>query len=113
MNGVPLDFARVYEDAVWRVYGFLAYRVGDRDVAEDLTQTTFERALRAWGRFDPRRGSEATWLLAIARNVLIDHLRRGRPHQSANWRRVRWAPKPGRRRDWRLSGPAGGCVDPE
>ena len=78
MNGVPSDFARVYEDAVWRVYGFLAYRVGDRDVAEDLTQTTFERALRAWGRFDPRRGSETTWLLAIARNVLIDYVRRQR-----------------------------------
>lgn len=72
------DFARVYEDHVWRVYGFLAYRVQDRATAEDLTQTTFEHALRAWSRFDPRRASEATWLLAIARNVLIDHLRRDR-----------------------------------
>jgi RNA polymerase sigma-70 factor (ECF subfamily) len=76
MNGVQAHFARVYEDNVWRVYGFLAYRVGDRATAEDLTQTTFERALRAWGRFDPRRASETTWLLAIARNALIDHLRR-------------------------------------
>ena len=66
-------FARVYEENVWRVYGFLAYRVRSRDLAEDLTQTTFERALRAWPRFDPRRASEATWLLAIARNLLIDH----------------------------------------
>lgn len=72
------DFARVYEDHVWRVYGFLAYRLRDRDVAEDLTQATFERALRAWGRFDPRRASELTWLLAIARNLLIDHHRRDR-----------------------------------
>ena len=63
---------------VWRVYGFLAYRLGDRDTAEDLTQATFERALRAWSRFDPRRASESTWLLAIARNLLIDHYRRDR-----------------------------------
>ena len=70
------DFGRVYEDHVWRVYGFLAYRVRDRDLAEDLTQATFERALRAWSRFDPRRGSERTWLLAIARNAMIDHHRR-------------------------------------
>jgi RNA polymerase sigma-70 factor, ECF subfamily len=78
MNRAPSEFGRVYEDHVWRVYAFLAYRVHDRDLAEDLTQTTFERALRAWGRFDRDRGSEATWLVAIARNALIDHLRRDR-----------------------------------
>lgn len=76
MNHGRSDFARVYDEHVWVVYGFLAYRLGDRDVAEDLTQTTFERALRAWSRFDPNRGSERTWLVAIARNTLIDHLRR-------------------------------------
>lgn len=73
------EFARVYEDHVWRVYGFIAYRIGDRNAAEDLTQATFERALRAWSRFDPRRGSQRTWLLAIAHNVLVDHHRRKRP----------------------------------
>jgi RNA polymerase sigma factor (sigma-70 family) len=78
MNRGPSDFGRVYEDHVWRVYGFLAYRLRDREAAEDLTQTTFERALRAWSRFDPSRASERTWLLAIARNLLIDHHRRDR-----------------------------------
>lgn len=76
MNQGRSDFARVYDEHVWVVYGFLAYRLGNRDAAEDLTQTTFERALRAWSRFDPRRGSERTWLVAIARNTLIDHFRR-------------------------------------
>jgi RNA polymerase sigma factor (sigma-70 family) len=78
MNHGHPEFARVYEQHVWRVYGFLAYRVRDRDLAEDLTQGTFERALRAWSRYDPRRASESTWLLAIARNLLIDHHRRDR-----------------------------------
>ena len=78
MSHAPTSFARVYEEHVWRIYGFLAYRLRDREAAEDLTQATFERALRAWGRFDPRRGSEATWLLAIARNQLIDYHRRDR-----------------------------------
>jgi RNA polymerase sigma-70 factor (ECF subfamily) len=72
------DFARIYDDHVWQVYGFFAYRVGSRLDAEDLTQQTFERALRAWGRFDARRSAPATWLLAIARNLLIDHFRAGR-----------------------------------
>jgi RNA polymerase sigma factor (sigma-70 family) len=75
-----MEFTRVYDEHVWRVYGFLAYRLGDRNAAEDLTQATFERALRAWSRFDPRRASESTWLLAIARNLLIDHHRRDRSH---------------------------------
>lgn len=70
----------MYDEHVWRVYGFLAYRLGDRSAAEDLTQATFERALRAWSRFDPRRASESTWLLTIARNLLIDHHRRDRSH---------------------------------
>ncbi len=82
MNRPQPDFARVYDEHVWRIYGFLAYRLRDRETAEDLTQATFERALRAWSRFDPRRGSERTWLLAIARNQLIDHHRRDRSGRS-------------------------------
>lgn len=71
------DLARVYEENVWRVYGFLAYRLRDPETAEDLTQVTFERAVRSFSRFDRRRASERTWLLAIARNALTDHQRRG------------------------------------
>ena len=78
MSGRTSGFERVYDEHVWRVYGFFAYRARDQDLAEDLTQATFERALRAWSRFDPRQASEATWLLAIARNLLIDHHRRDR-----------------------------------
>ena len=68
-------FAQLYDDEVWNVYGFFGYRVDSREVAEDLTQLTFEKALRAWDRFDPARASARTWLLAIARNLLIDHYR--------------------------------------
>jgi RNA polymerase sigma-70 factor (ECF subfamily) len=70
--------ADAYDEHVWDVYGFLAYRVRTREEAEDLTQATFERALRAWGDFDPSRATLKTWLLAIARNALIDHYRRDR-----------------------------------
>lgn len=69
------DFETVYEDEIWNVYAFLAYRVRAVGDAEDLTQQTFERALRAWRRFDPERSPARTWLLSIARNLLIDHYR--------------------------------------
>jgi RNA polymerase sigma factor (sigma-70 family) len=71
----PPSFAAVYDEHVWRVSGFFAYRTRARADAEDLTQQTFERALRAWSRYDPGRASVATWLLAIARNLLIDQHR--------------------------------------
>ncbi len=74
----PRDFAATYDEHVWRVYGFFAYWVRSRPDAEDLTQQTFERAWRAWGRYDESRASVATWLMAIARNLLVDHVRADR-----------------------------------
>ena len=72
------DFTAIYDTHVWQVYAFFAYRVHDRSDAEDLTQLTFERALKAWGRYEESRASVATWLIAIARNILIDHFRADR-----------------------------------
>lgn len=75
---VHARFADIYERHVWQVYAFHAYRIRNRETAEDLTQLTFERALKAWERYDPSRASERTWLLVIARNLLIDHVRADR-----------------------------------
>jgi RNA polymerase sigma factor (sigma-70 family) len=72
------DFSAAYDEHIWQVYAFFAYRLSDRIQAEDLTQLTFERALRAWNRYDEERASVLTWLMAIARNLLIDHLRSDR-----------------------------------
>jgi RNA polymerase sigma-70 factor, ECF subfamily len=70
------DFERLYAEHAQALYGFLSYRTGDRVLAEDLLADTFERALRARRRFDPRRASAKTWLYAIALNCLRDHARR-------------------------------------
>jgi RNA polymerase sigma factor (sigma-70 family) len=72
------EVAELYEEHVWGVYAFFSYRLGSRADAEDLTQLTFERALRAWERYDPERASPRTWLMSIASNLLIDHYRRDR-----------------------------------
>jgi RNA polymerase sigma-70 factor (ECF subfamily) len=68
------ELEQVYRDHVDAIYGFLSYSVG-RDTAEDLTAATFERVVRSWGRFDASRSGERTWIFAIARNLLTDHLR--------------------------------------
>ena len=69
------DFAQVAEQHLSEVYGYLVYMTGDRGLAEELTSATFEKALRSWSRFDPRRASAGTWLCTIARSVAIDHFR--------------------------------------
>jgi RNA polymerase sigma factor (sigma-70 family) len=69
-------FERLYAEHAQALSGFLIYRTGDRALAEDLLADTFERALRARRRFDPRKASEKTWLYTIALNCLRDHARR-------------------------------------
>jgi RNA polymerase sigma-70 factor, ECF subfamily len=55
----------------------LAYRiVGDRQVAEEVTQEAFLSVWRSGARFDRTRGSVRTWLLGVVRNRAIDVLRR-------------------------------------
>src|SRR3954463_8674008 len=71
-----MDFERLYETHAQALFAFLAYRTGDRALAEDLLADTFERVLRARRRFDPRKGSEKAWLYAIAMNLVRDHHRR-------------------------------------
>jgi len=55
-----------------RVYGYVAYRIGDGPDAEDITSETLERALRYRESFDPRRGEPASWLIGIARRCIAD-----------------------------------------
>jgi RNA polymerase sigma factor (sigma-70 family) len=57
------------------VFGYLARRTTSPEVAEELAQETFFRATRAFLGW--RGGTPSAWLLAIARNVLIDEARRG------------------------------------
>jgi RNA polymerase sigma-70 factor (ECF subfamily) len=70
------DFERLYADEAQPLFGFLAYRTGDRTLAEDLLGEAFERALRSRGRYDPAKASAKTWLYAIALNCLRDQRRR-------------------------------------
>lgn len=65
------QFIRATERDVWRTVAFLA----DPASADDLTQETFLRAIGALPRF-AGRSSARTWLLSIARRVVVDQIRR-------------------------------------
>jgi RNA polymerase sigma-70 factor (ECF subfamily) len=70
------DFERLYADHAQTLFGFLAYRTGDRALAEDVMSEAFERALKGRKRYDPGKASAKTWLYSIALNCLTDHQRR-------------------------------------
>jgi RNA polymerase sigma factor (sigma-70 family) len=82
------DFDRLYAEHAAPLFRFLAYRTGDRTLAEDVLADTFERALRGRRRFDRRKASEKTWLYTIALNLVRDHSRRQAAEARALERRV-------------------------
>jgi RNA polymerase sigma-70 factor, ECF subfamily len=60
------------------VYGYLLGLVRDREVANDLFQETFMRAIAAMharrGSYE-QQGRWLSWIMRIARNAALDHLR--------------------------------------
>jgi RNA polymerase sigma-70 factor (ECF subfamily) len=71
-------FGELYDWYLPRIHGFIARRVEDRAVTEDLTATTFERALGAVRRTDFRNESFGGFLYRVAANAIVDHGRRSR-----------------------------------
>lgn len=69
-------FVRRYER---RVYGLAWTMLGDAGLAEEVVQEAFVRAWHHAGTFDARRAAASTWVLTIARNLAIDHVRLRRP----------------------------------
>lgn len=75
----PSRFGELYERNFYLVYAYVARRVGDRHLAEDLTADVFREALAGIGKFEWRGVPFAAWLLRIASHAIADHFqRRGR-----------------------------------
>ena len=72
------DIEQLFAEHSQRLYAFVAYRTGDRAVAEEIVGDTFERVVRMRRRFDRRKGSEQSWIYVIALNLVTDHQRRAR-----------------------------------
>jgi len=76
--------ARAWQEVIDRYQGrllsFARRMLADRSEAEDVVQETFLGLLRSLPTYDPDRSLE-TYLFAIVRNKLHDHLRRRPPGQ--------------------------------
>jgi len=68
-------FGVLYDAYFEKIYNYLFYRTHDRGTTEDLTSTTFFKAINGLDGFDERKGNFSAWLYRIARNSLYDHFR--------------------------------------
>jgi RNA polymerase sigma-70 factor (ECF subfamily) len=79
IDGDAEAFASLFRSTVAIVHRFLQARCGDAALAEDLTQDTFIRAMRAITTSFRGGSSEfIAWVVRIARNRFLDHVKSGR-----------------------------------
>ncbi len=71
-------FEALYRLYVVRIHAFAFRRSGSSTVADDITSSTFERALRSIASFRWRGRGFGPWLFSIASNELAEHYRAAR-----------------------------------
>ena len=69
---------RLIEQYQHRLFRYLVYLSGNRELAEDLFQETWIRVLERGHQYDGKH-EFSTWLYAVARNLTIDYMRKKRP----------------------------------
>jgi RNA polymerase sigma-70 factor, ECF subfamily len=77
-NGDAEGFGQLYDRYVDVVFRYLYHRVGDRATAEDFTSETFVRALRRIDSLTFQGRDVGAWLVTIARNIVLDHVKSSR-----------------------------------
>jgi RNA polymerase sigma-70 factor (ECF subfamily) len=69
------EFAEFYSLWFDRVYNYARCRTGSETRADEIAADAFERAFRAWSKFDAKKGDRRTWLFSIAFRSVADHYR--------------------------------------
>lgn len=72
-----MDFERIYRSYFQDVYRFLCGLSADKHVAEEVTQESFFKALRAIDKFDGTQDIRA-WLFTIAKNTYYSYCKKHR-----------------------------------
>jgi RNA polymerase sigma-70 factor (ECF subfamily) len=72
-------FELLYRRYVRPVFGLALRRLGDRGHAEDAVQEAFAAIWRSASTYRPERGAAGGWMYTVARNAIVDRLRRSGP----------------------------------
>lgn len=71
---IPDWFVALYESKRELTFKYIYYKVGNHELAEDLTEQVFEKAIRGLHSYQDQ-GQPGAWIRGIAHNLLIDHYR--------------------------------------
>ncbi|MDQ3404372.1 MAG: sigma-70 family RNA polymerase sigma factor [Actinomycetota bacterium] len=77
-EGDTVAFGKLYDRYVDIVFRYVLFRVGDRELAEDVTSETFLRALRRITSVSYQGRDVGAWFVTIARNLVLDHVKSSR-----------------------------------
>lgn len=69
-------FEVLYRRYVRSIFGLALRRLRDRAQAEEVTQDAFAAVWRSARSYRPERGAAGGWLYAVARNAILDRMRR-------------------------------------
>ena len=87
-NGNIEAFGDLYHIYIERIYRYVFYQVKDKSTAEDITEEIFVKAWKAINSCKGRGQTFSSWLYRIARNHVIDSLRRLQKRQSVEIEKV-------------------------
>ncbi len=76
--GDTAAFGKLYDQYVDTVFRYVLFRLGDRELAEDVTSETFLRALRRISSISYQGRDVGAWFITIARNLILDHVKSSR-----------------------------------
>jgi RNA polymerase sigma-70 factor (ECF subfamily) len=76
--GDKAAFGELFDRYYDVVYRYVLFRMGDRTLAEDVTQETFVRALRRISSVSYQGRDIGAWFVTIARNLIFDHVKSSR-----------------------------------
>ena len=74
---MSMDYEKLYTAYYMQVYSYIITLARNRDLAEEITQNTFYKAVTAKAQFSGL-SDELTWLCSIAKNLYYDELRKKR-----------------------------------
>jgi RNA polymerase sigma-70 factor, ECF subfamily len=77
-GGDTAAFGLLYDRYVDTVFRYVLFRLGDRELAEDVTSETFLRALRRITTVSYQGRDVGAWFVTIARNLVLDHVKSSR-----------------------------------
>ena len=69
-------FAQLYEENFDKIYRYIVLKIGNKTEAEDMTQQVFLNALKSISSFKWKGIPFSAWLFRIARNQVVDYLRK-------------------------------------